>query len=83
MRVSLGLFIASLAVPAVAETVTYPVPIPTECVPLAEREHVPNVIANKYQALKAEYKLARLNRADPLVAQCKEAVERLKAAAKS
>jgi hypothetical protein len=41
------------------------------------------LIANRYQTLKAEYKLSRLRRADPMVAQCKDAVERLKAASKS
>ena len=44
---------------------------------------MPVVIQNRYQALKAEYKLARLSKVDPMVAQCKNAVERLKAASKS
>jgi hypothetical protein len=46
---------------------------------LAEREHVPTIIENRYQALKAEYKLHRLSKADPLVAQCRDAVDRQKA----
>jgi hypothetical protein len=67
------------SVPAAAES-AFPVSVPTECLQLAEREHVPTVIENKYQALKANYKLAHLSSADPQVAQCKEAVNRLKAA---
>jgi hypothetical protein len=66
-----------------AKTITYPVIIPQKCAQLAEREHVPVVIENRYQALKAQFKLARLSKADPMVAQCKEAVERLKAASKT
>jgi hypothetical protein len=50
---------------------------------LAAREHMATVIENRYQALRAEYKLARLSRADPMVAQCREAVDRLKALSKS
>ena len=61
-----------------AKTITYPVIIPQECAQLAKREHVPVVIDNRYQALKAQSKLARLSKADPMVAQCKEAVERLR-----
>jgi hypothetical protein len=50
---------------------------------LAEREHVPVMIENRYQALKAQYKMARLSKSDPLVAPCRNAVKRLKGAAKS
>jgi hypothetical protein len=66
-----------------AAQVAFPVSVPMECVQLAQREHVPTSIENRYQAAKAKYKLARLSRADPLVAQCKDAVERLVAQAKS
>jgi hypothetical protein len=62
-----------------AKTVNYPVPVPSECMQLAEREHVPTMIENRYQALKAEYKLRRLSKADPMVAQCRDAVDRQKA----
>lgn len=82
MRIIIGTVIVSLATPAAAK-VTYPASIPPECSQLAEREHVPNITANRYQALKAEYKLAHLNKADPMVAQCKDAVERAKAAARN
>jgi hypothetical protein len=84
MRVLTGAVLLTLSTPLAAEpAISYPVQVPQECAQLAEREHVPVVIANRYQALKAEYKLARLSRTDPMVAQCKEAVERLKAASKS
>jgi hypothetical protein len=79
-----GVAVLSLSSSVAANSpITYPVSIPLECAQLAEREHVPAVITNRYQALKAHYKLARLNKADLLVVQCKEAVERLKAGAKS
>jgi hypothetical protein len=68
---------------AAKSAISYPVSVPQECAQLAVREHVSLVIENRYQALKAEYKLVRLSKTDPLVAQCKEAVERLKAASKS
>jgi hypothetical protein len=84
MRSLIAAFIVSLSQPLAAEpALVYPVSVPQECIQLAEREHVSVVIANRYQALKAEYKLGRLNRTDPIVAQCKDAVERLKAASKS
>jgi hypothetical protein len=60
-----------LAAPAAAEQrISFPVTVPLECAQLAEREHVPLVIENRVQALKAKYKLSRLNDAEPLVAQC-------------
>ena len=40
---------------------------------------VPVVLQNKYQAVKARYKLARLKNDDPLVLQCKQAVQRITA----
>jgi hypothetical protein len=73
----IALFIAS---PASAQ-VTYPVSIPQECLELAQREGVPTVITSRYQAMKARLKLARLSAHDPLVHQCREAVERAKKAA--
>ncbi|GAC1423030.1 MAG: hypothetical protein NVSMB6_24390 [Burkholderiaceae bacterium] len=83
MRLLVAAAFLGLAPPSSAATVTYPVSVPPECVELAQREHVPVVIENRYQALRAEYKLARLSNSDPMVAQCKEAVKRLKASAKS
>jgi hypothetical protein len=84
VRSLMALVVIGLSQPAWAgQAISYPIPVPQECTQLAEREHVPVVITNKYQALKAEYKLARLSKTDPMVAQCKEAVERLKAASKS
>jgi hypothetical protein len=71
----------SLSAPAAAQQgISFPVSVPPECAQLAEREHVPQVIENRFQAMKAKYKLARLNDAEPLVAQCKQAVSRLRAA---
>jgi hypothetical protein len=84
MRILIAAFVFGLSHPVAAEpAVSYPIPVPQECAQLAEREHVPSLIQNRYQALKAEYKLSRLSKADPLVAQCREAVNRLKAASKS
>ena len=60
--------------------VVFPVSIPEECVELANREGVPTVIENKYQAAKAKLKLYRLSNRDPMVRDCKQAVERQKAA---
>lgn len=68
-----------LSTPAMAE-VAFPVSIPQECVELASREGVPTVIENKYQAAKAKLKLYRLSNRDPMVRDCKQAVERMKAA---
>jgi hypothetical protein len=84
MRILIAAFVLGLSQPAAAAepAISYPVPVPQECAQLAVREHVSLVIENRYQALKAGYKLARLSRADPLVTQCKEAVARLKAASK-
>jgi len=67
--------------PALAQqTIAFPVSVPPECTELAQRENVPTLIENKYQAALARIKLARLSGAEPIVAQCKQAVERLKAA---
>lgn len=57
--------------------VGFPVSIPSECVVLAQREHVPLVLVNKLEATKAGVKLARMKDSDPLVSQCKQAVTRL------
>jgi hypothetical protein len=83
MRLLAIAVLLTITSPLAAATVSYPVSVPPECAQLAEREHVPVMIENRYQALKAEYKLARLDNSDPLVAQCKDAVKRLKAGAKS
>ena len=69
--------------PALAQqTISFPISVPPECTELAQRENVPTLIENKYQAALARIKLARLSGAEPIVAQCKQAVERLKAATK-
>jgi hypothetical protein len=68
-----------ISAPAIAESI-FPVSIPSECVELAQREGVPVVINNKYEAAKAKFKLARLSGRDPVVAQCRAAVERARIA---
>jgi hypothetical protein len=68
--------------PAIAaSTVTFPVSVPQECMELAQREGVPTVISSKYEAAKARIKLARMSGRDPLVQQCREAVQRARRAA--
>ena len=79
MRLMAAALTFVLSTPAMAEVV-YPVSIPQECVELANREGVPTVIENKYQAAKARLKLYRLSNRDPLVRDCRQAVERMKAA---
>ena len=66
-----------------AEKVQYPIAIPQECVALAQREGEPLVIESRVQAIRARYKLARLSGKDPLVLQCREAVERYRMQAKA
>jgi len=61
--------------PAVAKDL-YPISVPGECYELAQREGVPVVISNRYEALKAKVKLARLRESDPMVHVCREAVNR-------
>ncbi len=46
------------------------------------RESVPTTIENKYQAARAKYKLYRLSKSDPLVRDCRAAVERVRNAEK-
>ena len=75
-------FRALIVVPALMVTapamakVTFPVTIPQECVELAQREGVSVVINSKYEAAKARFKLARLRDRDPMVHECREAVDR-------
>jgi hypothetical protein len=69
----------SLSLPAAAESI-YPVSVPQECFELANREGVPTVIENRYQAAKARLKLYRLSMRDPLVRECRQAVDRMRAA---
>ena len=70
----LGALVLVTVSPAMAK-VTYPVAVPMECVELAQREGVPLVIQNKYDAAKAKIKLARLSGRDPMVQLCRDAVE--------
>ena len=82
MRLMTAALTFALSTPVAAEVV-FPVSIPQECVELANREGVPVVIENRYQAAKAKVKLYRLSNRDPLVRECKQAVERQKAAMKA
>ena len=61
--------------PAVAKDF-YPIAVPGECYELAQREGVPAVISNRYEAAKAKVKLARLRDTDPMVHECRQAVNR-------
>ena len=65
---------------AAAEPIKYPVQVPQECFELARREGVPTMIESKFQAVKARIKLARLSDKDPMVRDCRAAVNRAKAA---
>ena len=78
MRLMTAALTFALSTPAAAQVV-YPVSIPQECVELANREGVPVMIENRYQAAKAKLKLYRLSNRDPLVRECRQAVERQKA----
>jgi hypothetical protein len=69
------------ATPAAAtEAIKYPVPIPQECFELARREGVPTMIESKFQAIKARVKLARLSGKEPMVRDCRAAVNRARQA---
>jgi hypothetical protein len=68
------------AAPAFAGQISFPVSVPLECSQLAEREHVPTIIENQYQAAVARVKLARLSNSDPMVSQCKLAIARARSA---
>jgi hypothetical protein len=57
----------------------FPVSVPQECVELANREGVPTLIENRYQAAKAKLKLYRLSTRDPMVRECRQAVDRMRA----
>jgi hypothetical protein len=80
LKFALSVTLAVMApAPAMAK-VTFPVSVPQECVELAQREGVPVVITSKYEATKAKFKLARLRARDPMVHECREAVERARQA---
>lgn len=81
MRLVTAALMLVVAGPSMADGVKFPVSIPQECFELAQREGVPTVMENRYQATKAKIRLYRLNSRDPLVRDCREAVERAKHAA--
>jgi hypothetical protein len=78
MRLLIAALMLIVARPAMADGVKFPVSIPQECFELAQREGVPTVMQNRYQATKAKIRLYRLSGHDPLVRECREAVERAK-----
>ena len=80
MRLMAAALAFAVTTPATAEVATFPVSIPQECVELAQREGVPVVMQNRYEATKAKLKLARLSGRDPLVRECRSAVQRQQAA---
>ena len=60
MRPLLVAVALSIGAPCHAEpAITFPIWVFQECVELAQREGVPVVIENRYQATKARLKLAR------------------------
>jgi hypothetical protein len=65
-----------------AGSVSFPISVPQECVSLAQREGVPTVLQNRYQAAKARLRLARMSASDPMVQDCRAAVKRAEAAVK-
>jgi len=82
MRLIVATCAVLASVPALAgTTVAFPISIPHECVELAQREGVPIVISNKYQFAKARIQLALLKDSDPLVRDCRDAVNRARQAA--
>jgi hypothetical protein len=82
VRVILSIATVLSGSPAIAaSTIAFPVSVPQECVVLAQQQGVPVVIENRYQAAKAKLKLARLSDRDPMVHECRAAVERAKRAA--
>jgi hypothetical protein len=53
--------------------------VPPGCVELAVREGFPTDTLTKVQAARARIRLARLNKHDPLVQQCRSAIQQAKA----
>ena len=81
MRSAVVAVVLTLTGPAFGQpSISYPVSIPQECMELAQREGVPVLIESRYQAAKAQVKLARLPDRDPLVHQCRAAVARARSA---
>ena len=81
----LALYSVALAVTspaASAGSASFPIYVPQECFELAQREGVPTVILNKFQATKARLILARLKTSDTLVVACRAAVKRAEMNAK-
>lgn len=79
--VAVGIVVLASVKPTKAE-VSYPAPIPTECVELAQRENRPLEIKNKAAALAAKARLYLMKR-DALVDQCRDGVKRVEAAIKA
>jgi hypothetical protein len=75
MRLIAAAIALATTTPAFAE-VNFPISIPQECFELAQREGVPTLIQNKYQATRAKVKLASMSGSDPLVRDCRAAVKR-------
>ena len=77
MRLVAATLAIATSAPALAKAeVVFPVSIPHECVELAQREGVPIMILNKVEAAKAKFKLARLKDDEPMVRECRAAVNR-------
>jgi len=63
-----------------AQAERFEVFVPSECQSLAQEFGVPSVLNSKVQVTYALYKLRRINGSQTGVAECRAAVERLKAA---
>lgn len=74
MRAIFAAALVTFAGTAFGQSISYPVSIPQDCIELAQREGVPVVIQSKYEATKAQLRLARLSDSDPLVHQCRTAI---------
>jgi hypothetical protein len=57
--------------------------VPPGCIELAAREGFPTDTLTKIQAARARIRLARLSKRDPLVQQCRSAVQQAQAMMKS
>jgi hypothetical protein len=80
MRRLTAAFVLFATPAAAAEAIKFPIPIPQECFTLASREGVPTMIESRYQLAKAKLKLARLSDKDPMVRDCRAAVNRARQA---
>lgn len=58
-------------------------PVPPGCIALAVREGFPTDSLTRLQLARARVRMARLSKSDPLVVQCRSAIEAARAEARS